>query len=131
MKPAKHPRCLCCKNVFDADPRNARHQKYCSAPVCRLTSKAASQRLWLAKPENLNYHRGASAVARVREWQTAHPECRERQRAKRLLALQDLFSVQVIDFEEESAIAAINWWTWHRQDASGDGHRRVGYRRDG
>jgi hypothetical protein len=108
MKPAKRPRCLCCKNVFDADPRNARHQKYCSAPMCRLASKAASQRRWLDKPENLNYHRGAPAVARVREWQAAHPEYRERQRARRLLALQDLCAAQVLDFEEESAIAAIS-----------------------
>ena len=108
MKPAKRPRCLCCKNVFDADPRNARHQQYCSAPMCRLASKAASQRRWLAKPENLNYHRGEPAVARVREWQAAHPEYRERQRARRLLALQDLCAAQVLDFEEKSATAAIS-----------------------
>lgn len=101
MKPAKHPRCLCCKNVFDADLRNVRHQQYCSAPVCRLASKAASQRRWLAKPENLNYHRGEPAVARVREWQAAHPEYRERQRTKRLPALQDLCVAQVPDSKRE------------------------------
>jgi hypothetical protein len=108
MKPAKRPRCLCCNNVFDADPRNARHQQYCPAPTCRLASKAASQRRWLAKPENLNYHRGEPAVARVRAWQLAHPEYRERQRAKRVPALQDLCAAQALDFEEESAIAAID-----------------------
>jgi len=104
MKPAKRPRCLCCKLVFDADPRNARHQKYCSAPLCRLASKSASQRLWLAKPENLNYHSGVQAVARVREWQNAHPEYRQRQQAKRATALQDHCDTQVLELTQELAI---------------------------
>ena len=76
--------------------------------MCRLASKAASQRRWLDKPENLNYHRGEPAVARVRAWQVAHPEYRERQRAKRVPALQDLCAAQVLDLEEESSIAAIS-----------------------
>lgn len=101
MKRAKSPRCLCCKAVFEPDPRNAHHQKYCSERACRLASKAASQRLWLAKPENLNYHGGALAVARVREWQEAHPEYRERQRAKRVPALQDHCPAQVLELMEE------------------------------
>lgn len=107
MKPAKRPRFLCCKNVFDADPDNARHQQYHPAPTCRLASKAASQRQWLAKPENLNYHRGAPALARVRQWQAAHPEYREGQRARRRLALQDLCAAQVPDSERRSAIATL------------------------
>jgi hypothetical protein len=42
-------KCLCCLRLFRPDPRNRRHQRYCSAPDCRAASKATSQ---LAKPEN-------------------------------------------------------------------------------
>jgi hypothetical protein len=58
--------CLFCHACFVADARNARHQKYCSAPACRQESKAASRRAWLAKTENLDYFRGAENVARVK-----------------------------------------------------------------
>jgi hypothetical protein len=62
--------------------------------------------MWLAKPENLNYHSGAQAVARVRDWQDAHPEYRERQRAKRVPALQDHCPSQVLESTGESGISA-------------------------
>jgi hypothetical protein len=42
--------CLLCGEMFRADWRNARHQKYCSEAGCRKASKAASRRAWLAKP---------------------------------------------------------------------------------
>lgn len=105
MKPAKSRLCLSCKEAFDADRRNARHQKYCSAPACRKASKAASQRVWIAKPENQNYHSGLEAVTRVRAWQDDHPEYRERQKAKRAAALQDHCNVQVLELKQESATA--------------------------
>lgn len=105
MKPARSRVCLCCEEAFRADRRNASHQKYCSAPACRKASKAASQRAWIAKPENRNYHSGPEAVARVRDWQTAHPEYRDRQNAKRANALQDHCSVQVHDLKQESIIS--------------------------
>jgi hypothetical protein len=38
-------KCTCCCKLFRPDPRNRRHQRYCSAPVCRAASKAASQAL--------------------------------------------------------------------------------------
>jgi Resolvase, N terminal domain/Helix-turn-helix domain len=50
-------KCKCCRKLFRPDPRNRRHQYYCSAPACRAASKAASQARWLAKPENQNYFR--------------------------------------------------------------------------
>ncbi|MBC7454010.1 MAG: hypothetical protein H7335_09940 [Massilia sp.] len=106
MKPAKSRLCLCCKEAFDADRRNARHQKYCSAPACRKASKAASQRVWIAKPENRNYHSGLEAVTRVRAWQDDHPEYRERQKDKRAAALQDHCNAQVLELKQESATAA-------------------------
>ena len=66
-------KCRHCGAWFRPDPRNARHQRYCSEPACRLASKAASQRQWLAKPENQDYFRGPEAVARVRRWRAEHP----------------------------------------------------------
>ena len=106
MKPAKRCQCLCCKEPFKAEARNICHQKYCAKPDCRKASKAASQRLWLAKG-NENYHSGPVAVARVSAWQKAHPEFRERQKAKRRIALQDNCPVQVPESIEELPILPV------------------------
>ncbi len=108
MKSAKSRQCLCCKEPFKADTRNIRHQKYCSAPLCRKASKAASQRLWLAKPVNENYHSGAIATARVSDWQKAHPEYRERQKIKRSAALQDHCIMQVPESTHELLILPVS-----------------------
>ena len=107
MKPAKSRLCLYCKEAFEADRRNAHHQKYCSKPTCRKASKAASQRVWITKPENQNYHSGPEAVTRVCAWQNDHPEYRERQKAKRAAALQDHCNAQVLELKKESAIVPI------------------------
>ena len=107
MKPAKRRQCLCCKEPFKADARNIRHQKYCDKPDCRKASKAASQHLWLSKPGNENYHCGTVAVARVSAWQKAHPEFRERQKAKRGSALQDDFQAQLTESTHELPILPI------------------------
>jgi len=66
-------KCRCCRKLFRPDPRNRRHQRYCSAPVCRAASKAASQARWLAKPENQDYFRGPENVARAQLWRSRHP----------------------------------------------------------
>ena len=66
-------KCKCCLKLFCPDPRNRRHQCYCSARACRAASKTASQARWLAKPENQSYFRGAVNVARVRAWRSRHP----------------------------------------------------------
>ena len=65
-------KCRCCRKLFHPDPRNRRHQRYCSAPACRAASKAASQARWLAAPENQDYFRGPMNLARVREWRSRH-----------------------------------------------------------
>jgi hypothetical protein len=106
MKRAKPRHCLNCDAAFVADPRNAHHQQYCLAPACRKASKNASQERWLAKPENLNYHSGPVAVARVQAWQVANPEFRGRQKSRRRSALQDLCPAQVIDLKQESGPVA-------------------------
>ena len=66
-------KCKCCLKLFRPDPRNRRHQYYCSAPDCRAASKAASQARWRAKPENQSYFRGPVNVARVQAWRARHP----------------------------------------------------------
>ena len=58
-------KCRHCGQLFRPDPRNLRHQRYCSAKECRRASKAASQRRWLAKAENRDYFRGPEQMARV------------------------------------------------------------------
>ena len=66
-------KCKCCLTLFRPDPRNRRHQRYCSAAACRAASKAASQARWLAAPENQGYFRGPVNVARVQAWRSRHP----------------------------------------------------------
>jgi hypothetical protein len=97
-------KCKCCLKLFRPDPRNCRHQRYCSAPACRAASKTASQARWLAKPENQSYFRGAVNVARVRAWRSRHPGYwRKRRRAGP--ALQDVSMVQPICPAVETADA--------------------------
>ena len=75
-------KCKCCLKLFRPDPRNRRHQSYCSAPACKAASKAASQARWLAKPENQDYFRGPVNAARVKAWRARHPGYwRKRRRA--------------------------------------------------
>ena len=78
-------KCRCCGAIFASDHRNRWRQRYCSKPECRKAGKAASQKLWLKKPENRDYFRGPDNVRRVQEWRKAHPEYSR----KRRKALQD------------------------------------------
>lgn len=99
------PKCLCCMKLFRVDPRNARHQKYCSEPSCRKASKAASRCAWLAKPENQDYFRGLENVVRVQAWRAVHPEYWRRpagQRAEKPIALQDLCQTQTVEITGDS-----------------------------
>ena len=66
-------KCKNCHKLFRPDPRNADRQKYCFTPECRKASKAASQRQWLAKPENRDYFKGPHNVQRVQEWRSRNP----------------------------------------------------------
>jgi hypothetical protein len=99
--------CLFCGALFVADPRNARHQKYCSEPNCRKASKAASRRAWLNKTENHDYFRGPDNVARVQSWRAAHPgywrrpKDQRRAAAELTLALQDVCPAQQIEITED------------------------------
>jgi len=109
MAHAKQPKCLFCGETFQADARNAKHQKYCSQPLCRKASKAASQRAWLAKPENQAYFRGPENVARVQSWRAAHPTYWRRKsvpKVKTPLALQDVCHAQPVELKSDSPTLA-------------------------
>ena len=100
--PWNRRKCKCCLKLFRPDPRNRRHQCYCSARACRAASKTASQARWLAKPENQSYFRGAVNVARVRAWRSRHPGYwRKGRRAGP--ALQDISMAQPIGRPIETA----------------------------
>jgi uncharacterized protein YjiS (DUF1127 family) len=94
-------KCKCCLKLFRPDPRNRRHQCYCSAPACRAASKAASQTRWLAKPENQDYFRGPVNAARVKAWRVRHPGYWRKRRRTRP-ALQEVSTVQPVDPTPES-----------------------------
>lgn len=69
----KRRKCRHCGELFTPDYRNHCRQHYCSNPECRHVSKAASQRRWSRKTENLDYFRGNTASLRVRQWRAQHP----------------------------------------------------------
>lgn len=82
-------KCRNCGSLFHPDPRNIRHQKFCSEIPCRKASKLASQHRWLSKESNQNYFRGAENVQRVQAWRKAHPDYCRKKRPKNNPALQD------------------------------------------
>jgi hypothetical protein len=90
MVTLKRKKCKHCRKLFIPDPRNKKHQIYCSKPECRKASKRASQRRWLNKPENRDHFCGPINVARVQEWRRNHPGYSK----KKKTALQDLLNLQ-------------------------------------
>ena len=97
MKRYRRRKCRHCGELFRPDPRNLRHQHYCSKPACRKASKAASQRRWLGKAQNRDYFRGAANVQRVRVWRATHPGYWRRSQRQEAPALQEDSSSQAID----------------------------------
>ena len=94
-------KCRHCGQLFRPERRNVRHQRYCSARACQRTSKAASQRRWLAKAGNRDYFRGPEHVVRVRAWRAAHPGY-ARKKLSRRRALQEHSSAQPVDIPTQS-----------------------------
>ena len=90
-------KCRNCKDLFIPDPRNAKRQKYCRKPECRKASKAASQKHWLAKPENRGYFSGPENVKRVQLWREANPGYWRGKRKNNQDALQDPLNPQPIE----------------------------------
>ncbi len=94
MKQKRRRKCLHCFDLYRPDPRNLRHQRYCSKSECRRASKAASQRRWLSKAENQDYYRGVANVQRVQAWRDAHPGYSKRTTRQDDSALQEDSSAQ-------------------------------------
>jgi len=72
-------------------------------PACRQASKAASQRRWLAKPQNRDYFKGAENVARVKAWRAAHPGYGRGRPGHSAGALQDQCRAQGVESTSDSA----------------------------
>lgn len=110
MAKAGQRKCLCCKGLFDPDPRNVNRQRYCANTDCRRASKHASQAAWLTKPQNIDYFRDPVHVARVQAWRAAHPDYSRAKPSKSANtpgaapALQEPLIPQVIDCIEETPI---------------------------
>ena len=101
-KRERRRKCMSCDVLFRPDPRNCRHQRYCSDPACRQVSKRASQATWSAKPENLEYFRGSIHVARVQAWRQAHPGYWRGSRRNSAPALQEDSLAQRIEKNNET-----------------------------
>ncbi len=94
MAGIKRKKCCNCKELFIPDPRNINRQKYCSEPLCRKASKAASQQRWLQKPENQDYFCGPDNVKRVQQWREVNPRYWHRKQKNKHTALQDCLNEQ-------------------------------------
>jgi len=66
-------KCLHCKTFYHPDHRNVTRQRFCSKPKCRHASKVDAQQRWRQKPDNLDYFKGKTHVARVQQWRLEHP----------------------------------------------------------
>ncbi len=95
MKQIRRRKCRCCYVLYVPDPYNVSHQRYCTRPACQAASRKASQRRWLAKPANRDYHGKRDHCARVRAWRQAHPHYWRRPG----LALQDVLPTELVDPE--------------------------------
>ena len=96
MTKKRRRKCLNCPRLFRPDPRNVRHQRYCSALACGKASKVASEARWLSKAQNRNYFRGpehVENVERVRAWRAANLGHARRGRR----ALQEDSFAQIVD----------------------------------
>lgn len=67
----RHRKCPCCHKWFMPQPQNAYHQRYCTAPACRLESKRESARRYRRKHRDEN--KGSAHVLRVQNWRKEHP----------------------------------------------------------
>ncbi len=105
MKRTRSRKCRHCCVLFTPDYRNGSHQHYCQKPACNAASKRASQKRWLGKPQNRDYHRDSAHKNtihgdRVRAWRKAHPRYWRRE----AVALQDDCSAKTMATVEETHV---------------------------
>ena len=67
---AKHRsrKCRHCGQLYEPDPRNRHHQRYCRQADCRQGRKAASQARWRASAKGRDCFLGPANVRRVKAW---------------------------------------------------------------
>lgn len=113
MYPVGQRKCCHCKEFFVPDPRQRKRQRYCVTAECRRASKAASQRRWLARPENRDHFCGSENVERVQAWRVANPGYGKRAR-RRPAALQEMMKSQPAPAQEpatqDDAVALQDVW---------------------
>jgi hypothetical protein len=97
-------KCRNCGEFFLPDYRNVDRQKYCRKDECKKASKAASQKRWLAKPENQDYFKGEENVRRVQLWREDHPGYAKRKPPKSQEALQDSCRRNTKQFQDDRSM---------------------------
>ena len=95
MSRCRRRKCRHCGQLYEPDPRDRYHQRYCQEPACRKVSKAASQGRWRASGKGRDYFRGKANVLRVQAWRKANRGY-WRKRRKRGGTLQDHCPPQVL-----------------------------------
>jgi len=97
-----HHQCKCfhCNELFVPNYRSKERQRFCSKADCQKARKQASQKAWLAKPENQNYFRDAQNAARVRQWQKEHPGYWKNSARRQRRTLQDACPQQTLANKE-------------------------------
>ena len=113
MYPVGQRKCCHCKEFFVPDPRQRKRQRHCVTAACRGASKAASQRRWLARPENRDHFCGSENVQRVQAWRAKNPDYAKRARC-RAAALQEMMKSQPAPAQEpatqDDAVALQDEW---------------------
>ena len=104
MKCFAQRKCCHCNEFYLPDRRNLRHQRYCTAAICRKESKAESQRRWVQKPDNQNYFSGLQNSQRVKEWRKRNPGYWRKKNPSSQEPLQDLCKTQVAQDEQVKTI---------------------------
>ena len=82
-------RCVHCNRLYQPDPRNRRHQRYCSRAACRRVSKHSSQHTWIQSRKGREYFSDSENSSRVQNWRKLNPGYRKNSR--HLDVLQDFF----------------------------------------
>jgi hypothetical protein len=107
MAHGERRKCKSCLKLFRPHPCSHGRQQYCTAPLCKRASKAASQSRWLAKTENQDYFRHPVHVARVREWRARNLSYRRKAPVLND-ALQDVRIAQPIEFPNKKGDLAMS-----------------------
>ena len=86
-KKIRRRRCKNCDDLFKADPRNLKKQKFCRKSECKEASKRYSQQKWLTKPQNKDHFSGPANVIRVQQWRQKNPGYWKRKKPKKVTSL--------------------------------------------